>query len=146
MTFMRHWLWLITPLHRFIYRASRGWLGGRSMGFRFLLLEHVGRKSGLQRTTPILYVEDEGRFILAASNAGQDRHPAWWLNLQAHPEVHVQAGRRRVAVKARRASVEEETRLWPILGASWRWFDDYKAGTDREIPVVILEPTGTHPD
>ena len=141
MNWMRHFLWIITVVHRAIYRVSGGWLGGRSMGFRFLMLEHVGRKTGLPRKTPILFVEDEGRFVVAASNAGQDFDPAWWLNLQATPEARVRVGRRTIEVKARRATQEEETRLWPILTASWKWFDKYRSATGRDIPVVILEPT-----
>ena len=140
MTWIRHILPQITGVHRWLYVHTGGWIGASAIGFRFLLLEHVGRKTGQRRLTPILYVPDGERFVMAASNAGQDRHPAWWLNLQAQPEVTIRVGRRVIAVKARRASDAELARLWPLLTSSWRWFDEYSSATDREIPVVVLEP------
>ncbi|MCP5059997.1 MAG: nitroreductase family deazaflavin-dependent oxidoreductase [bacterium] len=140
MLWIRHFLPFITRAHRWMYLASRGWLGGWLPGMRFLLLGHVGRRSGTAYLTPILYVADGDRFILAGSNAGQDRPPAWWLNLQARPEATVQAGRRRLAVKATTARAEEAERLWALLLGSYRWFDSYREATDREIPIVILEP------
>ena len=115
-------------------------MGAGLFGLRFLQLEHVGRKSGLPRKTPLLYVEDGDRFIVAASNAGQNRHPAWWLNLAARPEAVVTAAGERVEVHARRALRQEEARLWIRLGESYRWFSEYRVGTTRDIPVVVLEP------
>jgi len=134
----------ITKIHRFLYEKTDGRIGHRARGFRFLLLETIGRKSGLSRKTPILYVDDSRdglrRFVLAASNAGQDKSPAWWLNLQAQPLARIQVGRKRWAVRAREASAKESERLWPMLTASWPWFDDYREASARKIPVVILEP------
>ena len=140
MTWIRHVLPLITAVHRWLYVHTRGWIGGSAIGFRFLLLEHIGRKTGIRRLTPILYVEDGDRFVLAASNAGQPRHPAWWLNLEARPESTVRVGRRTLAVKARLASDAELPRYWALLTESYRWFDQYRDVAGREIPVVVLEP------
>ena len=92
MKFIRHLLPVITPLHRAIFRSTRGWVGQRFFGIRCFLLQHRGRKSGIQRETPLLYVEHEGRYLVVGSNAGQDHHPAWWLNLQADPRAHVRIG------------------------------------------------------
>ena len=140
MQWIRHFLPVLTPAHRALLRLSRGRLGGRGLGFRFLLLDHVGRRSGAQRSTPLLYVEHEGRYLVVASNAGQDHHPAWWLNLQARPEASVQIGGGRIAVRARRAGPEESTRLWPVVIGAFRQFDSYRQGTERDIPLVVLEP------
>lgn len=146
MRWIRYLLPLITRTHRVLHRVSRGRLGDHVLGFHFLILEHVGRKSGLRRETPLLYVETQGRLVVAASNAGQDRHPAWWLNLRANPHAAVQIGRKRYPVRARRASGSEEGELWRVLEESWRWFGEYRAGTEREIPVIVLERDAPVPD
>ena len=140
MQWMRHFLPVLTPAHRALLRLSRGKLGGRGLGYRFLLLDHVGRRSGAQRSTPLLYVEHEGRYLVVASNAGQDHHPAWWLNLQARPEARVLIGDGAIAVRARQAGPEEATRLWPVVIAAFRQFESYRQGTERDIPLVVLEP------
>jgi deazaflavin-dependent oxidoreductase (nitroreductase family) len=136
---IRWLLKLITWTHRFVYQGSGGWIGGRSLGLRFLLLHHQGRRSGREYVAPLLYIEHEGCWILAASNAGDQRNPAWYLNLGAHPETHVQVGRRRFHVKAREASEEELRVLWPKLNESYGYYDEYRARAGREIPVVVLE-------
>ena len=140
MQWMRHFLPVLTPAHRALLRLSRGALGGRGLGYRFLLLDHVGRRSGEARSTPLLYVEHEGRYLVVASNAGQDHHPAWWLNLQSRPDASVQIDGRSLAVRARQAGPEEAPRLWPVVIAAFRQFESYRQGTDREIPLVVLEP------
>jgi len=137
---IRWLLALITATHRFVYRASGGRLGHRSGGMRFLLLSSLGRKTGLPRLTPLLYVDDGDAWLVAASNAGDERPPAWWLNLMARPEATVQVGRRRVGVRARPARPDETARLWPLLEASYPHYADYREHTSREIPVVVLEP------
>ncbi len=136
---VRWLLALITSVHRFVYRASGGRLGGRMMGMRVLLLKHVGRKTDLERVTPLLYIRDGEHWVVVASNAGDDRSPAWWLNLMRNPEVEIQVERERFAVKARRASDTEAERLWPELVRAYRYYDDYRERTAREIPVAILE-------
>jgi deazaflavin-dependent oxidoreductase (nitroreductase family) len=136
---IRWLLALITALHRFVYRATGGWIGGGAFGKQFLLLSHTGRVSGQERTTPLLYVADGERWVVAASNAGDDRPPAWWLNLSARPEACIQVGRERVDVVASRASEPDSERLWTLLMASYAAFDRYRKGTRREIPLVVLE-------
>lgn len=132
----------ITRLHRGIYRATGGWLGGGAFGFRFLLLGCVGHKTGRERVIPLLYVEDGDRFVVVASNAGDPRPPAWWTNLRARPGGWVQAGRRRVAVRAREATPDEAERLWPRMLDAYRWYDRYRERAGRPIPLVLLEPNG----
>jgi deazaflavin-dependent oxidoreductase (nitroreductase family) len=136
---IRWLLALITRLHRFIYRLSGGRVGANLRGSHMLLLEHVGRRTGQPRSTPLLYIEDGPRLVVVASNAGDDRPPAWWLNLKHKPEAAVQAGREHRRVRAREADASERERLWPVLEESHRNFADYRARTRREIPIVILE-------
>jgi deazaflavin-dependent oxidoreductase (nitroreductase family) len=137
---VRWLLSLITVLHRFLYRASDGLIGARFMGKRFLLLIQEGRRTGLERVTPLLYVDHDDRWVVVASNAGDEQAPAWWLNLKSRPVARIQVGRRRLAVAARRATAEECERLWPKLNGAYRHFEAYQRRTSREIPVVILEP------
>ena len=136
---IRWLLALITAIHRFVYRVTGGRIGRNLGGVTTLLLTHVGRKSGRERFTPLLYVEDEAGLIVVASNAGDDRHPAWWLNLESRPETEVRVGRDRRRVRARRATDEEVPRLWAKLDAEYRYYRDYRSRTDREIPIVVLE-------
>ena len=130
---------LITALHRFVYRASGGWIGGRLPGQRFLLLTTRGRRTGLERVQPLLYVPDGDRFVVVGSNGGDDRPPAWWLNLQADPAAQVQVDRAHHRVRARQARGAELDALWARLEQSYRYYADYRRRTSREIPVVILE-------
>jgi F420H(2)-dependent quinone reductase len=131
---------LITALHRFVYQRSGGWVGGRLTGQRFLLLTTTGRRTGRERTMPLLYVPDGDRFVVVGSNGGDDRPPAWWLNLQAQPSAKVQVGRRHHRVTARRARGVELDGLWARLERSYRYYADYRRRTSREIPIVVLEP------
>lgn len=142
---IRWLLALITRLHRALYQLSDGRVGERALGIRFLLLAHRGRRSGRWRETPLLYVKDQGRFVVAASNAGDLRNPQWFLNLQRNPEAEVRAGRRWIQVKSRRASAAEREALWPKLTAAYRFYPRYEERAEREIPVVILEPQGSEP-
>jgi deazaflavin-dependent oxidoreductase (nitroreductase family) len=105
-----------------------------------LLLDHVGAKTGIKRTTPLNYVEDPPDLVLVASKAGYPRHPAWYHNLRANPDTAVQIGGERLAVHARVASPEERERLWPRALAAYSGYRAYQQHTEREIPLVILEP------
>jgi deazaflavin-dependent oxidoreductase (nitroreductase family) len=130
---------LITRAHRFVFVATSGWLGSWMLWMRFLLLVHTGRRSGLQRMTPLLCVEDENRWIVVGTNGGDDRPPAWCLNLQSHPEAEIRYFRNRIRVKAREASATEYEILWAKLQNSYSFYDNYRTRTDRKIPVVVLE-------
>jgi deazaflavin-dependent oxidoreductase (nitroreductase family) len=135
---VRWLLALITALHRTLYRLTGGRLGGSLGGMPMLLLSTRGRRSGRERTLPLLYVEDGKDWVVVASNAGDARDPAWWLNLRARPEASIQVGRERFAVRARRAGPEEAARLWPRLEAAYAPYARYRERAGREIPVVIL--------
>jgi deazaflavin-dependent oxidoreductase (nitroreductase family) len=97
-------------------------------------------RSRRERTVPVLYLEDAGRFVIVASLAGAPRHPAWFLNLEANPRVRLQVRSRRFAATARRASVEEKAQLWPRLVAMYPAYEGYQNRTTRDIPVVIATP------
>ena len=104
-----------------------------------LLLTTTGRKSGKSRTNPLLYLEDGDDLVVVASKGGAPEHPAWFLNLEAKPDVEVQVKREKRPVQARRATPEERERYWPKLTEMWEQYDSYQQKTSREIPVVILE-------
>ena len=106
-----------------------------------LLLDHVGRKSGKTFTTPLLYLEDGPDLVIVASQGGMAKNPQWYLNLVARPEATVHLRREGVRrVRARTASPDEKAALWPRLVEMYADFESYAAWTDRDIPVVILEP------
>ncbi len=139
---MPNFRWLlasITRLQRFLYLRTGGVIGASIFGVTMLLLTTVGRRSGRERTTPLLYIEDAEHLVVIGSNAGDERHPAWWLNLQAQPRARVQIRSRRFDVVARRADPAETARLWPRLVASYAYFDRYREKTRRDIPVILLE-------
>lgn len=145
MKWIRHILPFITWIHRLLFPLTGGRLGAGLIGVQILLLGNVGRKSGIARRTPLLYIEDGDRFIVVASNAGQDHHPAWWLNVQAEPKVSIWIGKEEIEARARRATDLESVQLWQLLESSYRWFDQYKSATTRDIPIVILEPALLEP-
>jgi deazaflavin-dependent oxidoreductase (nitroreductase family) len=111
-----------------------------------LVLTTTGRRSGQRRSTPVGYLKHGEVFAILASNAGNDRSPAWWLNLQADPSAEVLADRSRIPVKARRADPELESDLWGEFARLNPGFDEYRNLTEREIPVVLLEPQAAADD
>ncbi len=129
----------LSALNRFVYRRSGGALGGSIRGAPILLLTTTGRKSGKPRTTPLLYLRDGENLVVVGSKGGAPRHPAWFLNLRANPEVEVELGRERRSLTARVAEPSERERLWPRLVEMYASYDSYQRKTAREIPVVILE-------
>jgi F420H(2)-dependent quinone reductase len=134
----------LMKVHTAVYRATGGRVGHRlPRNPPTLLLEHVGAKSGTRRTSPIGYVPDGSNLILVASKGGNPRHPSWFHNLRANPDVTIQVRSERKAVHARVASPAERTRLWPKVVAAYGGYDGYQRRTEREIPIVVLEPSTT---
>ena len=127
-------------VHAWVYRRTGGRIGHTAGRLTNLLLTTTGRRSGVRRTVPLTYMADGGRYVLVASNGGAERHPAWWLNLQRTPRATIQVGPRTLEVVARRAEAAERARLWPKLKEMNSFYAQYERMTDREIPVVILEP------
>ena len=105
-----------------------------------LLLDHVGAKSGVKRTTPLLYVRDGEDLVVVASKGGFPKHPAWYHNLMANPDTEVQVGSHAVPVHARVAKPEERDRLWALADKAYPGYKDYRARAGREIPLVVFEP------
>ncbi len=129
-------------VHTFLYRVSGGRLGHRVPGLAapMLLLDHVGAKSGAKRTSPLLYIPDGDRIAIIASKGGYPKSPGWFHNLRANPETTVQIGTERRSVRARVTEGEERRRLWDRAVELYPTYGDYQLRTEREIPVVVLEP------
>jgi F420H(2)-dependent quinone reductase len=125
-----------------LMRATGGRLKMPS-GAPTVLLTHTGAKSGAKRTTPLLYFTDGGDVILIASQTGKSRHPAWFHNLRANPEVELWSGGRGGVYRAREATDGERERLWALATQLYPGYDDYQERADvagRRIPVVVCEP------
>jgi deazaflavin-dependent oxidoreductase (nitroreductase family) len=130
-----------TGLHVLVYRATYGLVGHRFAGGPpMLLLDHVGARSGVKRTTPLVYLRDGTNVVLVASKGGHPQNPSWLHNLRANPDTTIQIGPRRLAVRARIADPQERTRLWPKAIDVYPGYEGYQRRTAREIPLVILEP------
>lgn len=126
----------------FLYKLTSGRFGSSLGHAPVLLLSTVGRKTGKLRTTPVLYLTDGDNLVVVASNAGNDKHPSWWINLKHNPKAQVQIKRKKRNVRAEKASEEEKSRLWPLLTNMFPRYNDYQNRTKRELPVVILKPAG----
>jgi deazaflavin-dependent oxidoreductase (nitroreductase family) len=137
-------LWKPTGrVHAWLYRSTGGRIGHKAGHMTNLLLTTTGRKSGEPRTVTLTYMADGENYVLVASNGGADRHPIWWLNLRKNPRAEVQVGSRTLKVEAVEADVTERARLWPKLKAYNPFYGEYEQITDRQIPVVVLRPSGS---
>jgi deazaflavin-dependent oxidoreductase (nitroreductase family) len=122
------------------YRATDGEEGHDWVeGSQVLLLTTTGRKSGEERTTPLIYGRSGDDALVVASNGGSPEPPAWFRNLEADPEVVVQIWGDRFRARARTATPEEKPAMWGEMLSHWKHYDEYQRKTDREIPVVVLE-------
>lgn len=122
------------------YRATDGEEGHDWKGAPVLLLTTTGRKSGEQRTTPLIYGRDRGNYLIVASKGGSDEPPAWYQNLEQSPTVEVQVKGERFTAHARDADPEEKPAVWKLMTEQWPDYDAYQGNTEREIPVVVLQP------
>jgi deazaflavin-dependent oxidoreductase (nitroreductase family) len=105
-----------------------------------LLLTITGRRTGQLRRTPLIYGQDGDNYLIVASKGGSDTPPEWYLNLVANPQVELQVGPERFPAVARDATPEEKPRLWQIMTKIWPDYDRYQSATERQIPVIVLEP------
>jgi deazaflavin-dependent oxidoreductase (nitroreductase family) len=122
------------------YRATDGEEGHDWEGTSVLILTTTGHRSGQPRSTPLIYGTHGADYLVVASKGGAPEHPAWYLNLKTQPEVEVQVRGDRFRAKARTATAEERAELWSTMTERWPAYDEYQTKTDREIPVVVLEP------
>lgn len=135
-----------TGVHGAIFRASKGRLLGRVGGMPVVVLSTTGRKSGKPRSTMLASpVHDDDRIVLVASFGGDDRHPAWFLNLRDRPDVSVTMAGRDRPMRARIADDVEKAELWPRIVEAYSGYGAYQRKTEREIPVVILESSPEAP-
>jgi deazaflavin-dependent oxidoreductase (nitroreductase family) len=131
----------VTAAHVGYYRLTGGrFFLGPFGASQTALVDHVGRRSGKKRTTPLFYLADGDDIVLVASKGGSHKHPSWWINLREMPETDIQIGSERLHVTVREATPEEKQRLWPHLVEMWSDYASYQERTKREIPLAILSP------
>jgi deazaflavin-dependent oxidoreductase (nitroreductase family) len=131
---------LFMQLQIAIFRLTNGKLMASMRGMPVLLLTTIGRKSRQPRTTPLMYIRDGDNYIITASNNGRDSHPAWLYNLQASPQTIIEVPGKRIQAIALVVTPAERERLWAQLVAQAPFFDGYRKGTTRNIPMVALKP------
>jgi deazaflavin-dependent oxidoreductase (nitroreductase family) len=124
-----------------LYESSGGAEGNTLRGKPVIILTTKGAKSGLVRKTPLMRVEHDGHYAVVASQGGAPKHPVWYHNLVADPHVELQDGPVRQDMTAREVTGEEKAQWWERAVAAWPDYANYQERTDREIPVVVLEPT-----
>jgi deazaflavin-dependent oxidoreductase (nitroreductase family) len=129
--------WVASHVKRYV--DSGGEDGYLFNGYPTLLLTTVGRRSGQSRRTALIYGESDGRYLVVASNGGAEKHPAWYLNLAAEPEVTVQVRDEVFQARARTATAEEKPDLWAEMVRVFPTYASYQEKSPREIPVIILE-------
>lgn len=135
---------MMNGAHRLLIRVTRGRIGHTADAMPVLELTTTGRRSGERRSVLLTAPATEnGGLVVVASRGGDDRHPAWFLNLRADPSVLVALrGAAPVPMRARVLGADERARLWPQIIAQHRQYGGYQKRTDREIPLVVLEPVG----
>ena len=131
----------MSRINTFMYRRGGGeGLGGTFQNIPVVLLTTTGRKSGQPRVSPLYFLRDGDRVIVAASKAGSEKNPMWYLNLKANPKVQVQIKKEVLDLPARDATDEERAKYWPQLVRMYPTYEDYQSWTDRRIPIVVCEP------
>jgi deazaflavin-dependent oxidoreductase (nitroreductase family) len=123
-----------------LYEATDGKEGDTLEGRPVVILTTRGRHSGGLRKTPLMRVEHDGRYVVIASMGGAPKHPVWYLNILAEPDVTLQDHEKVLDLRARTATPEEREAWWPRATEAWPPYAEYQTKTDRQIPVVILEP------
>ena len=134
--------WKVAADQVALYEATGGVEGGTLQGKPVIILTTRGRHSGNVRKTPLMRVEHNGTYAVVASMGGAPKHPVWYLNLTAAPEVTLQDGANVYELRAREVQGDEKARWWARALDTWPAYADYQARTDRQIPVVVLEPAG----
>jgi len=130
---------LLSFIHVALYRLSGGRLGARAFGNSILLLTVIGRKTGKRRSTPLLYFKDGDDLLIVASKGGHPKHPVWYKNLVANPDIMVQIGHEKIPMRAATATEDEKSRLWPEIVRAYKGYEEYQRKTTRNIPIVILK-------
>ena len=137
---------VMARIHVAVHRASGGRLGQRWRGGEVGLLSTVGRRTGLRRTTPLVCLRDGNDVMVVASNGGSDRYPEWWLNLQHRPFAELELAGSHLPVVAKPATPDRQSALSARFCEAFPRFAQYRARTERDIPVIVLHPlAGTAP-
>ncbi len=132
---------VFAPVDRWTYPHSGGAVAStQTVRLPTLLLTTTGRRTGRASSTPLIYVRDGGDLVVVGTNWGQRQHPGWSANLLANPEATVALGRRRLAVRARLLSEEDQRRLWPRFLEAWPGFETYAGLSGRESRMFALTP------
>src|SRR3954468_16931070 len=131
----------MSRINTFFYKRNNGQgLGSTFQNIPVALLTTTGRKTGEPRITPLYFLRDGDRVVVAASRGGSDKNPQWYLNLKANPKVQVQIKDEILELTAREANEQERQRYWPQLVQMYPTYEDYQSWTDRVIPLVVCEP------
>ena len=132
---------IVNTLHRSLFEATKGRVGGRIMGMPALILHTTGRKTGKPRATMLTAPIREGdTLVIVGSYGGDDREPLWTRNVRANPDVEVTIDGATRPMRGRIASSDERAELWPRVTSSYKGYAGYQTNTEREIPLIILEP------
>jgi deazaflavin-dependent oxidoreductase (nitroreductase family) len=124
------------------FRANAGHVGGMFEQMPLVLLHHSGAKSGADRVNPVAYLKDGDRYVVFASKGGAPMNPGWYHNLRAYPEATIEVGTDTLDVRAAEADGEERERLFNAMAARLPQFQEYAQKAGRQIPVIVLTPTG----
>jgi deazaflavin-dependent oxidoreductase (nitroreductase family) len=136
-------LHIANPVDKYVVPLTRGRFSISGLGVAPVgVLTNTGAKSGQVRKTPLVYLVDGDNIVLVASKAGATRNPAWFHNLVAHPDVKFLSKRGDRPYRAHEASGRERERLWAAVTDLYAGYDTYQGRTEREIPVMVLEPIG----
>ncbi len=136
---------LAKVVHPLLLRVSGGRVGGRVGGMQVIVLTTTGRTTGRPRVAPLTAIEHHGRTYVVASKGGDDRHPAWYLNLVADARVSVERDGKVTPMVARVLEADERAEMWPVVTRTYRGYAGYQARTAREIPVIELAPPAGEP-
>ena len=131
---------LILKVMVFLYNVSGGRIGGKMGKVPVLLLTTTGRKTGKQRTLPLIYIMDGSAYVITASAGGADKNPGWFFNIRSNPQATIQVKDKHIKVMAEIAGQEKKSELWARLVEVAPNFAGYEKRTSREIPMVILHP------
>jgi deazaflavin-dependent oxidoreductase (nitroreductase family) len=135
--------WILKAMsrtHIFLNRLTGGRMFNTLSGDEVCFVSMTGAKSGRTVTIPLMYVPWQDGILLVASRGGSPRHPVWYHNIAKHPDITVRHRGRSMKLRARLASAEEKPALWPVCDQHYAPFADYRARTDRDIPIFICEP------
>ncbi len=123
-----------------LYEATGGKEGDTLEGKPVVILTTRGRRTGKVRKAPLMRVEKDGTYAVVASMGGAPKHPVWYLNLIASPEVTLQDGPNVYELTAREVHGDEKASWWAVAVEAWPAYEDYQARTERQIPVIVLDP------